>query len=165
MNRVQELIDQNMDKIPVALAKTLLDACKEEAEITKKLYRLTWTVVDSHGHVVVEDEDEPQNAFARVNLSHKTQTLIVSAVDYPPAANGYYYPKQTATIRAIDMPNHGMVLQDWVNHFAKQPSVPLTITQFDNMRTTWSKLYMVIVNSIVPYEPKKRTYSAIHEVV
>ena len=76
MNHVQELIDENKDKMPTALAKQLLDACKEEADATK-LYKLTWTMVDSHAHVV-EVEDEPNHA--EVKLSHKTQTLIVEAV-------------------------------------------------------------------------------------
>ena len=50
---------------------------KEEADATKQLYKLTWTMVDSHAHVV-EVEDEPNHA--EVKLSHKTQTLIVEAV-------------------------------------------------------------------------------------
>ena len=29
MNRVQELIDENKEQMPTALAKVLLDACKE----------------------------------------------------------------------------------------------------------------------------------------
>ena len=78
MNRVQELIDENKEQMPTALAKVLLDACKEEADNTKQLYKLTWTMVDSHAHVV-EVKDGPD--FACVKLSHKTQTLIVSAVD------------------------------------------------------------------------------------
>ena len=87
MNHVQELIDENKDKMPTALAKQLLDACKEEADSTKKLYKLTWTMVDSHAHVV-EAEDEP--GFAHVQLSHKTQTLIVKAVDkLPDHPNGH----------------------------------------------------------------------------
>ena len=45
MNRVQELIDENKEQMPMALAKVLLDACKEEADNTKQLYKLTWTMV------------------------------------------------------------------------------------------------------------------------
>ena len=87
MNRVQELIDENKEQMPMALAKVLLDACKEEADNTKQLHKLTWTMVDSHAHVV-EVEDEPD--FARVKLSHKTQTLIVNAVDQlPDHPNGH----------------------------------------------------------------------------
>ena len=76
MNRVQEMIDEHKDKMPTGLVMQLLNACKEEAEATKKLYKLTWTMVDSHAHVV-EVEDEPNHA--EVKLSHKTQTLIVEA--------------------------------------------------------------------------------------
>ena len=44
MNRVQELIDENKEQMPTALANVLLDACKEEADNTKQLYKLTWTI-------------------------------------------------------------------------------------------------------------------------
>ena len=148
MNRVQELIDENKEQMPMALAKVLLDACKEGADNTKQLYKLTWTTVDSHAHVV-EVEDEPD--FARVKLSHKTQTLIVSAVDQlPDHPNGH-----GGKIRAMELPNHGMVLRGWVNHFTNQPSRPLVMMPCDDMATGRTD-YMVIVNSIVPYELKKR---------
>ena len=45
MNRVQELIDENKEQMPTALAKVPLDACKQEADNTKQLYKLTWTMV------------------------------------------------------------------------------------------------------------------------
>ena len=118
MNRMQELIDENMEQMPTALVKQLLDTCKEEAEATKQLYQVTWTMVDSHAHVV-EVDDEPD--FARVQLSHKTQTLIVEVVDdLPDHPNGH-----GGKIRAMELPNHGMVWKGWVNHFTKQPSMPL----------------------------------------
>ena len=133
MNRVQELIDENMGQMPVALAKELLDACKEESDNTKQLYKLTWTMVDSRAHVV-EVKDEPD--FACVKLSHKTQTLIVNAVDQlPDHPNGH-----GGNIRAMELPNHGMVLRGWVNHFTNQPSIPLVMMHCDDtaVRTTWS---------------------------
>ena len=43
-----------------------------------KLYKLTWTTVNSHAHVEHVEHDE---GFAHVKLSHKTQTLIVEAVE------------------------------------------------------------------------------------
>ena len=148
MNRVQELIDENKEQMPTALAKVLLDACKEEADNTKQLYKLTWTMVDSHAHVV-EVEDEPD--FAHVKLSHKTQTLIVNAVDQlPDHPNGH-----GGKIRAMELPNHGMVLRGWVNHFTNQPSIPLVKMHCDDMAYGRTD-YMVIVNSIVSYELEKR---------
>ena len=148
MNRVQELIDENKGQMPMALAKVLLDACKEEADNTKQLYKLTWTIVDSHAHVV-EVEDEPD--FALVKLSHKTQTLIVKAVDQlPDNPDGH-----GGNIRAMELPNHGMVLRGWVNRFTKQPSMPLVMMHCDDMAYGRTDC-MIIVNSIVPYELKKR---------
>ena len=148
MNRVQEMIDEHKDKMPTGLVLQLLNACKEEAEATKKLYKLTWTMVDSHAHVV-EVEDEPD--CARVNLSHKTQTLIVEVVDQlPDHPNGH-----GGKICAMELPNHGMVLRGWVNHFTNQPSIPLVMMHCDDMAYGRTD-YMVIVNSIVPYELEKR---------
>ena len=72
MNRVQELIDQNKEQMPVALAKLLLDACKEEADNTKQLYKLTWTMVDSHAHVV-EVEDEPNQAEVKLSITNRAE--------------------------------------------------------------------------------------------
>ena len=157
MNRVQKLIDENKDKMPTALAKQLLDACKEEADSTKKLYKLTWTMVDSHAHVV-EVEDEPD--FARVKLSHKTQTLIVSAVDQlPDHPNGH-----GGKIRALELPNHGMVLQGWVDTFTNQPSMPRVMMPCDDMAYGRTDK-MVIVNSIVPYCTSSRSGCATIEAV
>ena len=75
MSKVQELIDERKRELPVDLVKELLDACKAEAEATKQLYKLTWTMVDSHAHVV-EVKDEPD--VARVKLSHKTHRRSLS---------------------------------------------------------------------------------------
>ena len=58
-------------------------------------------------------------------------------------------------IRAMDLPNHGMVWKGWVNHFTKQPSTPLVLMPCDdNPYDSTDK--MVIVNSIVLYESHKR---------
>ena len=141
MNTVQEMIDEHKDQMPTALAKKLLDACKEEANARKHLYKLTWTMVDSHAHVV-EVQDEPD--FADVKLSHKTQTLLVEAVDsLPDHPNGF-----GGKIDAMDLPNHGMVYKGWVDHFTKQPSTPLVVMPGEVYGRTD---LMVIVNSIVPY--------------
>ena len=148
MNRVQELIDENKEQMPTALAKVLLDACKEEADNTEQLYTLTWTMVDSHAHVV-EVQDEPD--FARVTLSHKTQTLIVEAVDELPE-NPDGHGGKTST---MELPSHGMVYTGWVNHFTKQPSMPL-VMKYSDTNPYGRTDYLVIVNSIVPYEAKKR---------
>ena len=38
MNHVQELIDENKDKMPTALAKQLLDACKRRKQMPQSNY-------------------------------------------------------------------------------------------------------------------------------
>ena len=145
---IQEIIDENKDNMPTGVVKALFDNSKEAIENFPKLYKLTWTMVDSHTHVV-DPEDEP--AFARVQLSHKTQTLLVKAVGHlPDHPNGH-----GGKIRAMDLPNHGMVFRGWVDHFTKQPSIPKVLMPSDDMAYGRTDC-MVIVSSIEPYEPHKR---------
>lgn len=139
MNRVQELIDENKDQMPTALAKVLLDACKEEADATKQLYTLTWTTVEAHAHVeYVQDEDD----IARVKLVPKTQTLIVEAVGHLQDHPEHGSP---CKIHSIEFPHHGMVLASWMK-------LPMPNVIVDPLYP--SKL--VVIHSILPYEPKKR---------
>lgn len=140
MNRwVQELIDENKDQLPTGLAKVLLDACKDEADATKQLYTLTWTTVDAHGHVEhIEDDDD----IAQVKVVTKTQTLIVEAVEHLPDHPEHGSP---CKLKSTEMPHRGMVLASWM-----KLSMPKVIYDpFDPSK-------LVVVHSIVPYEPKKR---------
>jgi hypothetical protein len=60
MNRVQELIDENVKHMPTGLAKRLLDACKAEADAKPKLYRATVTRVTSVTYTEdIDDEVVP----------------------------------------------------------------------------------------------------------
>ena len=133
MNRVQEMIDERMDEMPVGLAKDLLEACRDEAQARPQLYKLTWTTVDSHAHVEhCEDEED----FADVTLKAATQTLIVEAVDKLPS-------RMTACV----LPHHGMMLKSWLK--LQMPQV-CTMGE-DSLR---------IIHSIVPYESCKRARDA-----
>jgi hypothetical protein len=76
--RFQELVDQHKRDMPTGVATALMQKCQDAYGAPPKLYKVTWTMVDSHAHVV-QVEDEPD--FARVELSHKTQTLIVETFD------------------------------------------------------------------------------------
>ena len=93
-------------------------------------------MVDSHAHVV-EVEHKPD--FACVELSHKTQTLIVEAVDklvdHPDGHGG--------KLSTIEMPHHGMVYTLWLK--TSKPTV-ISLSRKDNM---------VIIHSIEPYTPKR----------
>ena len=144
MDSIQEMIDEHMMEIPAALAKKLLEACKAKAEAEPKLYKLTWTMVSSHAHVV-EVEDEPD--FALVELSHKTQTLIVEAVDelvdHPNGHGG--------KLQALKMPNHGMFLKSWLQ--MSKPKVLMDELVYG--RSNCRKDYMVIIHSIEPYTLKR----------
>ena len=152
---IQEIIDEHKEQMPTGVVKALYDKSKEAIENFPKLYKLTWTMVDSHAHVV-EVEDGP--SFANVKLSHKTQTFIVEQVDRDelndrddPIAHGF-------EIDAMELPSHGMVWKGWVDHFTKQPSIPMVLMPDTVMSTRYSE-HMVIVNSIEPYEPRKRARS------
>jgi hypothetical protein len=146
MDTVQEMIDEHKDQMPTALAKKLLDACMEEANASKRLHKLTWTMINSDA-IIVEIEDEPD--CATVKLSHVTQTLIVEAVDTLPD-----HPNGLGAIPAIDLPNHGMVLQSWVRHFTKQPLMPIVMTPSE-CSPYGRPDRMVVVKSIVPYKMQK----------
>ena len=105
-----------------------------------ELYKLTWTVVDSHAHVEhVEDEED----IANVKLSHKTQTLIVEAVNEVP-----YHPihRKPIVMSAQDMPNYGMMLKSWL----KLPTPRVMYMGEDSVNI------LLILHSIVPYESRKR---------
>ena len=136
-----------MEEMPTGVVTRVMEECQMAYE-AMKLYKLTWTTVDSHAHVV-EVEDEPNHA--EVKLSHKTQTLIVEAVDErPDNPNGH-----GGKISCMDLPDYGMVLTSWVNHFTKQPSTPLVMMPSDHM-VYGSSDRMVIVHSIEPFRKRAR---------
>ena len=109
----------------------VMEECQKAYNELPEMYKLTWTVVDSHAHIehVKRDDD-----IAHVKLSHKTQTLIVEVVD-------------TRSMCEEDMPNHGIMLFTWLE-------IPMPRVMYmgeDSMR---------IIHSIVPYEPRKRRRDA-----
>ena len=134
---IQEPIDENKEAIPTEVARVVMGECQKPYDEKPELYKLTWTVVDSHAHVVdVEDEDH-----TRVQLSHEIQTLIVEAVDDVPDLpfrHGYMKSHPTA------MPHHGMMPRDWL----KIKMMPHVMYRGNDI--------MMIIHSIVPYEPRKR---------
>ena len=134
---IQELVDQHKQQMPTGVATALMQTCQDAYSAQPKLYQLTWTMVDSHAHVV-EVEDEPD--FARVKLSHKTQTLIVEAVDTN-------HPNGDTYFRSMEMPHYGMVIKSWVE--MSKPKVIMNDDPYD------SKDHMVIIHSIKPYTPKR----------
>ena len=72
MNRVQEMIDERKDELPVGLAKELLDACKEEAESRPKLYHVTYTSVRT---IAYHSDDGPE-----ARMVSETKTVIAQSV-------------------------------------------------------------------------------------
>ena len=102
VREIQEIIDEHKEQMPTGVVIDILGQCQKAYNAMSNLYKLNWTVVYSHAHVV-DVEDEP--SFAKVELSHTKQTLIVEAVDHLPdhSRGGKIYSR--------DMPNHGMVLK------------------------------------------------------
>ena len=135
---IQELVDQHKETMPTGVATSVMEKCQEAYKSQPKLYKLTWTMVDSSAHIV-EVQDEPD--FAEVKLTHKTQTLIVEAVDGLP--DGEYGGK----MQSMEMPNRGMVLASWTDK-----SMPIVLMNDDPYA---SKDRMIIVHSIAPYRPKR----------
>ena len=130
---IQEVVDVHKEIMPTGVTTRVMEECQKAYNESPELYKLTWTVVDSHAHVEhVEDEED----IANVKLSHKTQTLIVEAVNEVPDHPVY-------GVCALDMPNYGMIHESWVE-------IPMPRVMYmgeDSVR---------IIHSIVPYEPRKR---------
>lgn len=131
---IQELVDEHQESMPTGVVTAVMEECQKAYQTVPMLYKLTWTTVDSHAHVERCDDDED---IAHVKLSHKTQALIVEAVDHLP-----YHPVH-GRMCGCDMPHHGMMLASWLTM-----SMPLTMCIGEDS--------MVIVHSIEPYEPRKR---------
>ena len=134
IRKIQESMDEHKNEMPTGVATRVMEQCQMAYDMQPELYVITWTIVESHSHIehVEDDEDVPH-----VNLTHKTQSLIVEAVDAPPIGR---YGSQ---ICAIDMPHHGMILRSWTE---------LTMPRAMKIRED----DIVIVHSIVPYEPRNK---------
>ena len=130
---IQEMVDDHKEQMPTGVVTGVMEECQKVYNVMSNLYKLNWTVVKTHAQVHM-DEDEPP--CAQVELSHTTQTLIVEAVDYN------YYNKSGLCAR--HMPNHGIVLESWLKE-----SFPFVIHGADDN--------MIIIHSIVPYNPHKRS--------
>ena len=78
---IQEIVDEHKDQMPTGAVSAVMAECQKaynDHVVAPKLYKLTWTTVNSHAHVEHVEHDED---FVHVMLSHKTQTLIVEAVE------------------------------------------------------------------------------------
>ena len=145
ITEIQELVDEHKQEMPTGVATALMQKCQEAYDAQPKLYKLTWTMVDSHAHVVqVEDDDEPD--FARVELSHKTQTLIVEAVDDVEVLN-HLENEYGGKLNTIGLPHHGIMWKGWLS--LSKPAVLMDNNAFGR------KDHMVIIHSIEPYTPKR----------
>jgi hypothetical protein len=127
VREIQEIIDEHKEQMPTGVVVDIGKRCQKAYNAMSNLYKLNWTVVYSHAHVV-DVEDEP--SFAKVELSYRLQTLIVEAVD-PGTAS-------TMKLSFGDMPNHGMVTKSWLG-------IPTPFVT-GNYGTN-----MTIIHSIVPY--------------
>ena len=147
---IQEIIDENKDTMPTGAVKALYDKSKEAIENFPKLYKLAWTMVDSHAHVV-EVEDEP---------TLKTRPTLPQNADAPgqgsrtPARSPQWVWWQNSD-HGFSESRHGIHrLGGAVDHFAKQPSVPMVLMPCDSMSYGRTDC-MVIVNSIEPYRERE----------
>jgi hypothetical protein len=130
---IQVSVDEYKEQMPTEVVRVAMEECQKVYDIMSNLYKLNWTVVNKHAQVHMDENEGP---FAQVELSHTTQTLIVEAVDHLPDYS------RGGKIQARDMPNHGMVLKYWL-----EKTTPF-VMHGNNM---------VIIHSIVPYNPHKRS--------
>jgi len=111
------------DKLPVERKKTCVPQ-------QRPMYTILWISVSSYSCV---ERDTNDIAFAHTQLSHKTQTLVVEAVDELPG-----------WINQIDMFQNGMILKSWLNR-----TLPL-------VEYAANKSCAIIILSIVPNEQQGR---------
>ena len=135
---IQEIVDEHKEATPTEVVRVVMENAQGIYDIHANMYKLTWTTVEAHAHIE-HNEDEPDWAVSK--FAHRTQSLIVEAVDDLPPTPAYGY---RARMSADDMPNHGMVLARWI-----KMSMPRVISDRDDQ-------LVVIQHSIVPYAPKKR---------
>ena len=134
---IQEVVDAHKEDMPTGVTTRVMEECQKAYNELPELYKLTWTVVDSHAHIEhIEDEED----IANVKLSHVTQTLIVEAVSGLPDHMDHAPPHK---MRSPDMPNHGMMLKSWLNL-----STPRVLMRGEDG--------MIIIHSIVPYHKRAR---------
>jgi hypothetical protein len=134
---IQEHVDSHKEEIPTGVVAGVMAECQKAYEAQPKLYKLTWTTVDSHAHI---DRCEDEEDVALVRLSPQIQTLIVDAVDYLP---DHPLRAPPAKMHPVKMPHNGMVLKSWL-----ELPMPHYIMHGEDS--------MVVLHSIVPYEPHKR---------
>ena len=134
---IQEVVDAHKEQMPTGVVTTVMQECQKVYDAKSNLYKLTWTVVDSHAHIEhIEDEED----IANVKLSHVTQTLVVEAVNDLPDHPDHGPPHK---MRSLDMPNHGMMLKSWLDF-----STPRVLMNGEDG--------MIIIHSIVPYHKRAR---------
>jgi hypothetical protein len=130
ISAIQEAVDEHKKDTQTELVRIVMENTQALYNIHKRLYKLTWTVVLSHAHIMAQLEHEDS---VHVSLIDDTQTLLVEAVDHVP--NG---------MRAIQMPQHGKMLASWT-----QLSFPKVIREHRLLQ----KDCLCVIHSIVPYEP------------
>lgn len=139
---IQEVVDEHKDEMPTGVVTRVMAECQKAYEAAPKLYKLTWTVVDSHAHI---EYCEDAADFAAVKLSHQTQTLIVEAVNLSDVPSS----QRCLTV----LPHHGKMFKSWL----KLP-MPYGKSKDEDPGS------MCIIHSIVPYlapyEPRKRARDA-----
>ena len=107
------------------------------------LWKVTATFVDAYSHVE-QPLDEP--SFARIGLMHQNQTLIVEETEpdgMPKNEHGRRPPPVKWLLK-------GYIWKLWTTH----AEFPWTIPY--NKAETVETASLIVIHSIVPYEPKKR---------
>jgi len=76
---VQELVDEHRSKLPTEDVRQIMEKCQEVHDSNPQLYRVTCTRITSHAHMEKEEEIGPE--LPVVELSSKTQTLLVELIN------------------------------------------------------------------------------------
>ena len=136
VREIQEVVDENRSELPTGVVTRVMELCQGayDAQLKRgKLYKLTWTVVDSSPYLEFDDN---VGSTAQAKLLHRTQTLIVEADARP------YHERLGA--EDIHVPDHGLMPKSWVNR-----PMPFVVTDKDHTSKA-------IITSIVPFYKRAR---------
>jgi hypothetical protein len=139
IREIQEVIDEHKSELPTGVATRVMAACQKAYDDQPELYKVVWTVVQSHAFVKrsVDYPDDRDEDTAPVTLSHETQTFIVEAVE---VEQEYCF-----SCNLPHMLTRGKLPKRW---FRDNHKWPVVLSTHESSRAT-------IIHSIVRYEPTR----------
>lgn len=126
ITRIQEIIDEHKEQIPVGVVQNILAECQASYE-SNDLYKVKWTTVKSVAYMTYDDDEYTP----RVSQVHETHTGILQLQEVAPK-NKFGFP-----ISSYELPDNGFMLKCWLSI-----ELPLVLNSSDKV---------LIIHSIEKY--------------